>query len=98
MNVNVTKMNVNVMHMLAISHSDCDSSTWTTATISQGGTPPETRLSQLHATDRATSCAKQAGQVQLSSKAREPRGIEPETSSDGSALVDAPDNWTSVPA
>ena len=39
----------------------------------------ETPLRQLHATHRASSCAKRGGHVQLCSKPRRARGIEPET-------------------
>ena len=45
----------------------------------QGGKPPGNPVRQLHATHRASSCAKRDGHVQLCSNPRGARGIEPET-------------------
>ena len=72
------KCNVNVNNLPATSESHFDNS---------GGPGPqakgvnhlETPLRQLHVTRRASSCAKQGGHVQLCSKPRGARGIEPET-------------------
>ena len=50
-----------------------------TGTTSQGGKPPGNPPRQLHITHRASSCAKRGGHVQLCSKPRGARGIEPET-------------------
>ena len=58
-----------------------------TGATSQGVKPP---LRQLHATHRASSCAKRGGHGQLCSKPRGARGIEPETYRRRGQLVSRP--------
>ena len=70
-----------------------------TGTTSQGGKPPGNPLRQLHATHRASSCAKRGGHVQLCSKPRGARGIEPKTFQRGDQLLSRPPTtgpWSTV--
>ena len=50
----------------------------------------EVPLRQLHVTHRTSSCAKQGGHVQLCSKPRSARGIEPETFRTRGQLLSCP--------
>ena len=72
------KCNVNVNNLLAISIQDFDNS-GEPGPQAKGVNHLETPLGQLHITHRASSCAKRGGHVQLCSKPRGARGIEPET-------------------
>ena len=69
---------VNVNNLLAISESDFDNS-GEPGPQAEGVNHLETPLRQLHVTHRASSCAERGGHVQLCSKPRGARGIEPET-------------------
>ena len=71
-------VNVNVNNLLAISIQDFDNS-GEPGPQAKGVNHLETPLRQLHVTHRASSCAKRGGHVQLCSKPRGARGIEPET-------------------
>ena len=71
-------VNVNVNNLLAISVWDFDNS-GEPGPQAKGVNHLETPLRQLHITHRASSCAKRGGHVQLCSKPRGARGIEPKT-------------------
>ena len=71
-------VNVNVNNLLAISKSDIDNS-GEPGPQAEGVNHLETPLRQLQVTHRASSCAKRGGHVQLCSKPRGARGIEPKT-------------------
>ena len=69
------QVNVNISNLLAISMFDNSGDPGPQA---KGVKHLETPLRHLHITHRASSCAKRGGRVQLCSKARGTRGIEPE--------------------
>ena len=71
-------VNVVVNSLLAISESDVVNS-GEPGPQAKGVNHLENPLRQLHVTHRASSCAKRGGHVQLCSKPRGARGIEPET-------------------
>ena len=73
-----TDLNLNVNNLLAISESDFDNS-GEPGPQAEGKNYLETPLRQLHVAHRTSSCAKRGGHVQLCSKPRGARGIEPET-------------------
>ena len=73
-----THVHVKVNNLLAISESDFDNS-GELGPQAEGVNHLETPLRQLQVTHRASSCAKRGGHVQLCSKPRGARGIEPET-------------------
>ena len=89
-------VNVNVNNLLAISKLDLDNS-GEPGPQAKGVNHLETPLRQLHATDRASSCAKRGGHVQLCSK---PRGGTRNRTRDlrkkGSAFITSSDHWTNV--
>ena len=73
-------VNVNVNNFLAISIWDFDNlNSREPGPQAKGVHQLETSLRQLHVTHRASSCAKRGGNVQLCSKPRGARRIEPET-------------------
>ena len=85
----VVNVNVNVNNLLAISIQDFDNS-GEPGPQAEGVNHLETPLRQLPVTHRASSCAKRGGHVQLCSKPRGARGIEPETFRGRSQLLSGP--------
>ena len=90
----LSNVNVNVNNLLAISRLDFDNS-GEPGPQAKGVNHLETPLRQLHATHRASSCAKRGGHVQLCSK---PRGGTRNRARDlpkkGSAFITSSDHWT----
>ena len=86
--------NVNIHNFLAISKLDFDNS-GEPGPQAKGVNHLETALRQLHATHRASSCAKRGGHVQLCSK---PRGGTRNRTRDlpkkRSAFITSSDHWT----
>ena len=86
--------NVNIHNFLAISKLDFDNS-GEPGPQAKGVNHLETALRQLHATHRASSCAKRGGHVQLCSK---PRGGTRNRTRDlpkkGSAFITSSHHWT----
>ena len=90
-------VNVNVNNLLAISKLDFDNS-GEPGPQAKGLNHLETPLRHLHATHRASSCAKRGGHMQLRSK---PRGGTRNRTRDlpkkGSAFITSSDHWTRRP-